>query len=350
MIWGRITVFHESRYVYEVYRERSFSRAAQKLYISQPSLSAMVKRAETRIGGQIFDRSLNPVGLTQLGWAYIRATEQMMEIEDSFRRFISDAGECLTGSLAIGGTTLFTSYILPPLLSVFSARYPGVDIQVHETHTVALLRELGDGELDLIADNAALNADLYAREAFCEDRLLLMAPANRAVHAGVAAYRMSAEDVRAGRHLSADKPPVPLEWFREEPFLLLKEGNDTRSRADRLCAAAHFHPKTRLLLDQQITSYNLACYGMGAAFVGDTLVRSVPPMADVWFYNLDSALASREVSFFYRKSRVLNSAVREFMRTVREMSAVGENALRRETPVQAQPSSGAAGTEGKRIE
>ena len=107
-------MFHEMRYVYEVYRQRSFSKAAKELYISQPSLSLMVKKAENRMGSPIFDRSTSPIGLTEAGREYIRAAQQIMEIQEGFRRYLSDAEECLTGSLALGGTTLFTSYVLPP--------------------------------------------------------------------------------------------------------------------------------------------------------------------------------------------------------------------------------------------
>jgi DNA-binding transcriptional LysR family regulator len=313
-------MFQEMRYVYEVYKERSFSKAAQKLYISQPSLSAMIKRAEQRIGGPIFDRSTLPIGLTQIGREYIRAAEQMKEIEDGFQQYVSDVGQCLTGSLSIGGTTLFTSYILPPLISAFSARYPAVEIHVHETHTVVLEKELADGALDLIAENYTFDPDVYGREPFCRERLMLMVPENRAVNETAAAYRLSAEDVRSGRHLLPGTPRVPLELFQEEPFLLLKDGNDTRIRAEKLCASAHFRPKARLLLDQQITSYNLACYGMGAAFVSDTLVRHVPPVAGVWFYELGSELAQREICFYYKRSRYLTNVVREFIETVQEMS------------------------------
>lgn len=314
-------VFHESRYVYEVYRERSFSKAAQKLYISQPSLSAMVKRAERRVGGPIFDRSTSPVGLTAIGREYIRAAERMMEIEDGFRQYVSDAGQCLTGSLAIGGTTLFTSYILPPLISAFSSRYPAVEIRLHETHTVVLQKELAQGELDLIAENCDFDPDAYGWEPLRRERLLLMVPAHRAVNETAAPYRLSVGDVRGGLHLGQEAPEVPLEMFREEPFLLLKEGNDTRSRADKLCGAADFRPKPRLLLDQQITAYNLALYGMGAAFISDTLIQSVPPAAGVWFYKLGGELSSREIRFYYKRSRYLTNAVREFVKTVREMSA-----------------------------
>ena len=60
-------MFQGMRYVYEVYKEMSFSRAAKNLYISQPSLSTAVKKAEDRIGFPIFDRSTSPIQLTELG-------------------------------------------------------------------------------------------------------------------------------------------------------------------------------------------------------------------------------------------------------------------------------------------
>lgn len=317
-------MFHELRYVYEVHRERSFSRAAQKLYVSQPSLSAMVKRAEARLGGPIFDRSTSPIGLTPIGRAYIEAAERMMEIEEGFRQYLSDAGQCLTGSIALGGTTLFTSYILPPLISAFSTKYPAVEIRIHETHTLALQRELADGALDLIVENCEFDPAAYAWEPLSGERLLLMVPEGCAANEQAAAHRLSAGDVRGGLHRK-DGGEVSLELFREEPFLLLKEGNDTRARADKLFAAARFRPKTRLLLDQQITAYNLALYGMGATFVSDTLVRSVPPAQGVWFYALPGEIARREIRFYYKKSRYLTGAVREFMKTVREVSQ-GEGA------------------------
>ncbi len=313
-------MFHEIRYVYEVYRERSFSKAARKLYISQPSLSAMVKRAEQRIGSPIFDRSTSPVGLTPAGREYIRAAEQMMEIEDGFKKYLSDAGQCLTGSLAIGGTTLFTSYILPPLISRFSARYPAVEIRVHEAHTVLLEKELNDGTLDLIAENYIFDSGVYGRESFRGEHLLLTVPADCIVNETAAAYRLLAGDIRNNRHLSQEVAPVPLELFREEPFLLLKEGNDTRIRAEKLCARANFKPTPRLMLDQQITAYNLACYGMGITFISDTLIKHVPPVANVWFYKLDDELSQREISFYYKRSRYLTNVVREFIKTVQEMS------------------------------
>ena len=66
-------MFQGMKYVYEVYKEKSFSKAAASLFISQPSLSANVKRIENRIGSPIFDRSTKPLQLTEVGEHYIQA-------------------------------------------------------------------------------------------------------------------------------------------------------------------------------------------------------------------------------------------------------------------------------------
>lgn len=192
-------MFREMRYVYEVYRERSFSRAAQKLYISQPSLSLMIKKAEERVGSPLFDRSTMPIGLTEAGRQYIRAAEQIMEIEGSFQQYISDTEACLSGTLALGGTTLFTSYVLPPLISAFSDRFPRVQVRILEAHTAALERELREGELDFVMENCAFDPAVYDSIAYRAERLLLAVPASFAINEAAAAYRLTAEELQAGR-------------------------------------------------------------------------------------------------------------------------------------------------------
>ena len=74
-------MFTAKKYIYEVYREKSFSKAAQNLYISQPSLSARIKKAEETIGFPIFDRSTSPLQLTEVGEVYIKAVEEIFRIE-----------------------------------------------------------------------------------------------------------------------------------------------------------------------------------------------------------------------------------------------------------------------------
>ena len=84
MLCGRCLMFQGMEYVYEVYKERSFSRAARNLYISQPSLSASIRRIEARIGAPIFDRSTTPISLTECGEEYIACVKQILSIQNGF--------------------------------------------------------------------------------------------------------------------------------------------------------------------------------------------------------------------------------------------------------------------------
>ena len=172
-------LLHEMAYVYEVYRQRSFTRAAQALYISQPSLSQMIHKAEMRIGAPIFDRSTSPIGLTQTGRAYIRAAEQVLQIESDFRQYLDDAERCVTGVMTLGGTTLFTSYVLPPLLSAFSERCPGVELRLNEAHTARLKGELQEGTLDFVIDNCAFDPTVYESQLLKREQVILAVPSAR---------------------------------------------------------------------------------------------------------------------------------------------------------------------------
>ena len=86
-------MFTWKKYVYEVYREKSFSKAAQNLYISQPSLSARIKKIEEEIGVPLFDRSTSPLQLTEAGRIYIDAAEEIRPFihrgQQSVRRLCS---------------------------------------------------------------------------------------------------------------------------------------------------------------------------------------------------------------------------------------------------------------------
>ena len=131
-------MFHGMEYVYEVYRTRSFSRAAKNLFISQPSLSATIKKTEDKIGYPIFDRSTKPLGVTECGRAYIRAIEQILTIEREFETYIQDIGELKRGQLVLGGSNLFSSWVLPPLIGRFVHQYPGIQVELLEENTAKL--------------------------------------------------------------------------------------------------------------------------------------------------------------------------------------------------------------------
>lgn len=307
-------MFSAMKYVYEVYKERSFSKAAQNLYISQPSLSATIKKTESRIGAPIFDRSTNPIQLTECGVKYIKSIEEIMHIQNNFENYVNNLNELKTGQLALGGSNLFASYILPPLITKFTRKYPLVKIHLIESDTASLKNMLLNGALDLVIDNYAFNDPSYAKEFFAHETLLLAVPRRLESNSSAKEYQLTYEDIINKNHLSMNTPTVPLKLFKDDPFIFLRTGNDTRLRAERICQDHGISPNIILKLDQQITSYNVACYGMGIAFVTDTLVCKAMPDPNIIFYKLDEPYSKRTIYFYHKQTKYITRAMEEFLK------------------------------------
>ena len=115
----------EMKYIWQVWQEGSFSRAAEKLYMTQPALSIAVKRVEAGLGAELFDRSRHPLELTQAGEAYIETIRRVRYLEEELERRIEDLRGLQTGTLRLGGTHFLNCYILAPIAGRASAAWPG---------------------------------------------------------------------------------------------------------------------------------------------------------------------------------------------------------------------------------
>ena len=119
-----------------------------------------VKRIENRIGSPIFDRSTKPLQLTEVGEHYIQAIEKIMDIENNLENFIRDLGDLKTGTLNIGGSNFFSSWVLPSLIADFSQKFPNIQISLVEESSANLSLLLQAGKLDLMIDNCILDEQI----------------------------------------------------------------------------------------------------------------------------------------------------------------------------------------------
>ncbi len=307
-------MFIGMNYVYEVHKARSFSRAAENLYISQPALSAMIKKIESKVGMPLFDRSTTPIQLTECGKQYIKTAEKIMDLENEFAYYVGNLHELNSGHLSLGGTYLFSSFIFPPLISRFRKAFPHVKVSLFEGHTSLLEQKLFAGELDMIIDNYSLSESIYDKKIFMEEHLLLAVPSSFASNGEAEEYQLSVEDVRNNVHLKKDFLGVPLRKFQEDPFVVLRAHNDTRERVEAICRRAGVKLNYSLRLNQLLTTYHLTEHGMGASFVSDTVVKNLPPDPNIIYYKIDDPEAIREVYLFYRKNKYLTRSMVEFMK------------------------------------
>ena len=311
-------MFNGMKYVYEVYKERSFSNAARNLYISQPALSGMIKKIEKNIGMPLFDRSTTPIQLTECGKKYIKTAEKIMSLEDEFAYYVGKLDELKTGRLTVGSTYLFSSFVLPKYIKKFKASYPDVKVSLFEEKSNLLEKKLANGELDFVVDNYLLDEKVYDRISMMKERLLLAVPASFSSNRRASTYQLTVNDIIKDVRLNPSFPAVSLKKFQDEPFMVMRQNNDTRDRVEAICKRANISLNVTLKLNQLMTVYHLLKFELGASFVSDTIVKCFPSNDTVLYYKLDDPAAVRDVYLFYRRNRYLTRSMEEFMKIVLE--------------------------------
>jgi len=295
-------VLDYKEYIYAIYQERSFSKAARKLYVSQPWLSATVKKVEQELKLPLFDRSTNPISLTEAGRFYIQQVERIMAIEEEMRRTFADMSSAQGTALRIGSSMFFCTYVLPSLMGEFRAQYPQITLDFTEGSTDALAHQVLEGKLDVLLE-AEFPAKGLDSVVWAAEELTLAVPADYPVNRDLAQYSYTFEQFLTRNQPGRRKPPVPLTAFRQAPFMMLNQGNDSYHRSLILCRNAGFSPNVSLYLTQMMTAYYLVCEGRGVTFLRSTIPEYVAPTDAVLFYTLDDPLATRNIYLSYRKKQ-----------------------------------------------
>jgi len=130
-----------------VYRTGSFTKAAEELFTTQPTISEHMRNLEDRLGCKLFDRlgrSIMPTPQAEL--LYPKATEILSEI-DKIRKTVSSVSNVISGELHIGASTIPGAYILPKHAAVFKKRYPGVSFQITISDSAHIIKKICNNQL-----------------------------------------------------------------------------------------------------------------------------------------------------------------------------------------------------------
>lgn len=304
------------RYICTIDQEKSFSKAAQKLYISQPALSAIIKKLEKQLGYPLFDRQAVPITPTEEGKAYIAAANQILRIQEDLKSYIDDLRSLQTGHLTVAGTALYCSYVLPPIISSYTARYPGVQLDFQEADSIRLYEELAREEIDLILDGGDADESRFAIHPLFYEQILLAVPKGNPLNEKLAEKRLTLAELAANVSEAEQKEGVDLSLFQDEPFVLLKKEHDLHNRAMLLCRERGFTPKVSIHPNQLMTAYNIAGQGLGCTLVTDTLVRKCSFHSELVYYRIAASsqeLTSRKVFIAYKRNRYSTRAMRNFI-------------------------------------
>ena len=153
-------MFRYMDYIYRVYVEQSFSKAAESLHIAQSALSITIKKAENQIGMEIFNRQTTPIKLTAFGEKYIESVKIIMQQKADLENYIYSVNNMQRGQLAVGASTFWGVYFVSPAILEFNKKYPNISVELYEDITPTLVEWLLRDRVDILITSSIINSEL----------------------------------------------------------------------------------------------------------------------------------------------------------------------------------------------
>ncbi len=297
--------FRQLVYAIQIATERSFSRAAEKLHIAQPSLSQQLSKLEKELGVMLFKRSTNSVELTHAGSVFVNKAQQIVDMTEQLRREMEDLADLRKGRVVVGSVPVTGAHVLPDVLPAFRSAYPDIEVVLIEETSKKLEELTVSGSTDVCLMSLPIDEPALAWQPVIEEEICLAVPPDHPL----ASF--------AGKDW-----PVPIGGLANEPFILLKKGQGFRAIAHQLCAEAGFEPRIVFESGNIDTVQALVAAGMGIAFVPRMIVRSDWNGRAPVYLSLEEK-PTRTLVLAYRKGRYLSNAAEAFIdvftRTIRHI-------------------------------
>jgi LysR family hydrogen peroxide-inducible transcriptional activator len=201
---------HQLRYFVAVAEEGSFSQAAEREHVSQPSLSQQIQKLEDELNQKLFDRLPRAVVLTEAGRRLLEYARQILTGIADARRSVEALEQDVAGRLSVGAVPSIALYVLPRLIRRFQQRYPKVTFELFEDTTDKLAQRLEDGTLEIVLASAGDEPPTLERHSLGEEPLLLLVPE---------------------KHRLAQQKKIKMTDLAGETFLLLHKAHSLLTKA-----------------------------------------------------------------------------------------------------------------------
>lgn len=293
-------------------KELNFTRAAQKLYISQQALSNHIVSLEKEVGVSLIDRK-SPMKLTYAGEIFYRYAVQMEDLYRALMQELGDVREDKRGQMTVGISHTRGRLILPKVLPSFMKKYPLIEVHVLEGNTKELTRALLEGTVDIaVGPYPRANPEIAYTKLLTERVVLAVSEELFGRYGKEESDRLRAELSETGK----------IACLRKVPFLLNKRGNISREIADAIFQEEGLKPHTLIETENIETLGEMCASGIGVAFYPTSLLQTLmmdEGLGQLQIFELNYPCTRMEISAACRKNRYLTEAMKEMIRIMQEV-------------------------------
>ena len=267
--------FKQLKSLVEVVECRSFTKAAERLYISQPTVSAHIRQLEEELQSRLVIRTTKSIEITPRGLEAYDCARSILELRENLLRRWADDGEQM---IQLGASTITSAYILPEILPAYGREHPKVYFVIHQSDSQGVVQGLLKGSFDLGMTGMDSGEEELAFEPFYRDRMVLITPVNR-------------------HFLELMERKDPISALLKEPVILREEDLRVAAR-----------------VNDQESIKNLVAGGLGVSIISERAARNFIREKRLLAAALPGKAAGRNLYLVYRKNYILKKYVREFIR------------------------------------
>ena len=299
---------NELDYIKAIAEVHSISVAADNLGISQPALSAYLKKKEQELGVTIFDRSRKPLQLTEEGKVYLEYLEHSAALEHEFLQKIDDMANLQRGKLTVGGASYFNITYLPKAIAAFSAAYPHIDVEIVDDKVPELITEAWNGSLDLFITPSDHDKDRFCYSELLEETLYLAVPEEWDINDTLPEV-LTQDDFRR---------------LCEYPFVVLKPNQDIGRKMEELFQHFGCRPEHVITAEQTMTTLAMTKAGAGVSMISRSKVEEGLLIKPSQLHIADERLCRRKLFIAYPKNKYLSNAAKAFIAILKEVNRRNE--------------------------
>jgi len=281
----------------QVAAQRSFSRAAEALRLTQPSVTARIQSLERDVGETLFERNGRGVTLTEAGSAFLPHAQRVLKALHDGRDAIHSLQELQLGTLRLGAAPTISTYVLPGLLKEFRARYPGLEVSVRTEHSDQIAQMVLADEVQVGLERSISHPDVVTVPLY-EDEVMLVASAG---------------------HPFGKRGMASIEEVSAEPLIMFSRGSGYYTLVDNALRQAGVLVSPTMELDNMEATKKMVEEGLGIAMLPTLAVEREVRAGELRYVRVRGlTMPKRQIALIYRRSRPLSRAAEAFVHLLEE--------------------------------
>ena len=297
----------ECEYILKIASTRNISKAAEELWVSQPSLSRYLTRVEENLGVTLFDRSTYPISVTPAGEIYLENAKAMLSMKEDMLSSFNRIKHTKQGKISIAASNFRAFCIFPRMAAGFSKLYPWITIQLFEAEHVNYENMVRNGDVDFaIYTGHPADSKIFDSYYLCSDEVYVVLPPNHP-------YNIEHKD----QNNTANPLTINLSLLKDDDFILLSKNQGLYQRALNFCRHFGFIPHIKMLTPLLLTSYSLCMAGLGCTFLYSSFFDAMQTSNFGYAYRIDPLFPKYDVYLIRNKERPINESIKLFIEYIK---------------------------------